>query len=348
MLKHVVMKKNLFAITLILLLPAVMLAQGNKDFNVVFYDVENLFDTIDHPDVRDEEFTPNSEKKWTSERYSTKLGNLSKVLSASTNDGLPEVIGLCEVENKGVVADLLTTGSLKKGKYQIVHEDSPDGRGIDVAFAYRKKALKVVSHESITVNLPGDDARPTRDILHVTTVIKKKDTVHFFVNHWPSRYGGAEKSQPKRIQAAEDLREVVDDILGKDRMAKIVIMGDFNDYPDNASVWETLKAREKVEPEDAMALVNLAFPMEENGQGSYNYRGDWGMLDQIIVSQGLMSEASKGLIADENSLRIVKEEWMLFTHPKYGDKRPNRTYGGDNYYGGYSDHLPVVADLTVR
>ncbi len=335
---------SMVLVTLMLVTSLQVFAQ--QGFNVTFYNVENLFDTTDDPEVRDEEFTPEGDKKWTEERYTIKLDKLSRVLSASVEDGLPEVIGLCEVENRGVVEDLMKTGKLKKGKYSIVHQDSPDGRGIDVALAYRKKALKVIDFKAHTVDLPGENARPTRDILHVRTIVAKKDTVHFFINHWPSRYGGEEKSRPKRIQAAEVLREVVDELLEKQPRAKLVIMGDFNDYPDNVSIQETLDAQEAGKTSKPTSLVNLAASIKGE-QGSYNYRGNWGMLDQIIVSQSLVSEGSSGMRCTSGSLRIVKEEWMLYTDPKSGAQKPNRTYGGNNYYGGFSDHLPVVVDFKL-
>lgn len=344
---HTTMKMK-YLLLLTVLLPATFFAQTTKEFSVVFYNVENLFDTKDDEGVMDEEYTPESEKQWTDERYRDKLEKLGKVLSASTADGLPEVIGLCEVENRGVVEDLMKQRQFKKGKYKVVHEDSPDGRGIDVAFVYSKKALKVIAHEALTVNLPGEDARPTRDILHVTAVLPKKDTVHFFVNHWPSRYGGEEQSQPKRMMAAKELRGIVDELLTENHGAKIVIMGDFNDYPTNESMNGLLRAKSSAIPEDTLSLVNLAYALNEQGLGSYNYRGEWGMLDQIIVSQSLLSPTSKGLCADMKCLGIVKEEWMLYTNTEYGDQRPSRTYGGDNYYGGYSDHLPVVARFGLR
>lgn len=340
------MKSLLIATTLSLLtIPATVSGQS-KSVSIVFYNVENLFDTINQPNVADEEFTPQSEKKWNSERYQAKLDNVSKVLAASGKDDLPAVIGMCEVENQHVVDDLVHHKNLKKGKYKIVHEDSPDGRGIDVALAYNKKLFKCISHETLSVKLPGENARPTRDILHVIGRLAKQDTIHLFVNHWPSRYGGEEESEPNRIAAAETLRDKVNEVLEESPDAKILIMGDFNDYPLNNSIQITLNAKERQDAEHATDLVNLAFPMHRAGVGSYNYRGEWGVLDQMMASQGLVN-AQRGAAVSDADFYIVKEQWMLYVHPKYGDEKPNRTYGGDTYYGGFSDHLPVGVSVKL-
>ncbi len=319
-------------------------AQKTKPFNVVFYNVENLFDTLNHPVKNDDEFTPSSEKKWTAPRYTTKLNKLSLALSTAGGETLPSAIGLCEVENRKVVVDLLKTDKLRKGKYKIIHYESPDFRGIDCAFAYRKKHLKVLSHRAIPVTL-ADTSRTTRDILYVKGLAYKKDTVHFFVNHWPSRYGGQEKSEPKRLRAAYVLRVEVEKIMKRNPKAKIVIMGDFNDYPQNKSMTETLSATPNPTPSRPQDLFNLMSAGQDRGEGSYNYRGNWGMLDQIVVSYPLL-QASIGLIGTPDCAQPVKEEFMLYTNPDNGEQKPNRTYGGNRYYGGYSDHLPVRATLV--
>jgi len=339
------MKQGLLTLAIFMQLasPAAM-AQKTKAVKVVFYNVENLFDTIDQPNVEDEEFTPVSAKQWTRPRYQAKLDHLAQVLAASGKGELPAIIGLCEVENRGVVEDLAHHGPLKKGKYNVVHEDSPDGRGIDVALIYRKTAFHYIRHENIRVVLPGDD-RPTRDILHVVGTVGKKDTLHLFVNHWPSRYGGEDTSEPKRIAAAETLRAEVDKLLTANPDVKILIMGDFNDYPDNNSIFQVLNAKEDPIEEDETNLVDLAYKLHKEGKGSYNYKGEWGFLDQMIVSEGLLN-ATTGVSAKNRDFNAVQEEWMMYKDPKYGDIKPNRTYGGDNYYGGYSDHLPVRVELA--
>lgn len=331
---------------ILLLGPWCSYAQRSSEVSIVFYNVENLFDTIDQPDIDDQEYTPTGKKQWNSERYTAKLDNLSKVLAASAGSSLPALIGLCEVENEAVAKDLMHNKLLRKGKYRVIHEDSPDQRGIDVALAYRKKQFRYIRHEMIPVALPSDAERPTRDILHVVGMLARKDTIHLFINHWPSRYGGAEKSEPKRIAAARTLRQRVDTILKSSPTAKILIMGDFNDYPSNSSIAETLNAKSPTNAHPT-SLINLAAPAQQSGQGSHAYRGEWGMLDQIIISVGLQS-ATTGASTQPEDFFIVKEPWMLYVNPKNGEEKPNRTYGGNAYYGGFSDHLPVGVKLTLR
>ena len=301
---------------------------------IVFYNVENLFDTIDDPKINDEEFLPQSDKHWNSERYNKKLNDLSKVISSIDKEELPELIGLAEIENQQVLEDLIHTQYLSKGNYQIVHVDSPDKRGIDVALLYRKGEFKVLSFEPLHV----DPAFETRDILHVYGKLGK-DKVHLFVNHWPSRWGGTEKSEPNRIVAAQTLKNKVDEILSKNQEAKIIIMGDMNDEPDNKSIAEVLGAKS---PASKAQLYDLMIPLDEQNKGSYAYRGQWNMLDNLIVSGSVLH--GKGFVASDQLGQIFHAKWMEYTN-KNGEMSPNRTYGGPNYYGGVSDHFPVYLEL---
>jgi predicted extracellular nuclease len=321
--------------------------EKNKDvLSIVFYNVENLFDTIDAPDIEDEEFTPGSEKNWNQEKYQKKLEDLSRVLSSIMKDELPDIIGLSEVENKTVLEDLIETGALKKGKYKIVHQDSPDGRGIDVALLYRKNELKDMDYKTIRIDFPFDLELKTRDILHVEGLARDGEKIHFFVNHWSSRWGGMLESEPKRIECAFNLRKTLDDILSREENPRFIIMGDFNDEPTNRSVMEVLGAankRKNINPED---LYNLYYNSHNEGdKGTYNYRGTWNMLDQIIVSYNLI-ERPGYYSCSYDGAGIFKEDWMLY-ETRDGIKVPNRTYGGPNYYGGISDHFPVYLRLEV-
>jgi len=309
-----------------------------KTIEVVFYNVENLFDTIDDTTVWDDHFLPDSLKKWTDERYDKKLTDLAKVLTEISEDDLPEVIGVCEVENRKVVEDLFTTDSLKKGKFKIIHEESPDFRGIDVALAYNSELFSELYHEKIRYSFSFEPETTTRDILYAK-LFSCGDTLHFFVNHWPSRRGGQEKSEPKRLKAATVLRTKIDSILLRDKQAKVIAMGDFNDYPNNKSMTEIMNC----EPGANQRLTNLTYQFHEDGLGTYNYRGEWGMLDQFIVSDGLLYSA-EGCATSDSSAAIFKEDWMMY-FPEQGSPSPNRTYGGPNYYGGYSDHLPIRLTL---
>ncbi len=309
-----------------------------KELALAFYNVENLFDTIDDPFTADDEFTPGTEKDWNALRYNDKLSKLGNALSQGQSIQ-PALIGLCEIENRTVLEDLANTTGLNRGKYEIVHFDSPDQRGIDVGLLYAKGKIKVLNREALKVTLEETD-RPTRDILYVKCNIIKGPVLHVFVNHWPSRGGGEDETRPKRIAAATVLRKKIDSILKEDQEASILCMGDFNDYPVDQSIFEILGA-------EAMgagtALVNMMNGLKENERGSYNYRGDWGFLDQIIVSRNLIDGSLPDLKA--NTTKPYFSEDMLYIDQKYGDEKPNKTYGGSKYYGGFSDHLPVFTVL---
>lgn len=320
------------------------LNQGDQ-LTILFYNVENLFDTLDNPLTEDDDFTPNSYKKWDTDRYFQKQANLAKVIKASGDD-LPLFMGLAEVENKRVVQDLINTRDLKKGNYGIVHEESPDERGIDVAFLYQKEYFEVENHKPITITFSFNYSITTRDILYVKGKLANGERLHFFVNHWSSRREGKEETEPKRLEAAHRLREEVNMILDKDKDAKIIIMGDFNDYPDDKSIVEVLQATDKW-PQPEGGLVNLVAEREAIGDGTHNYRGDWGFLDQMIVTPSLIN-SEEGLTTSLEGVRAVKEDWMLYHHKKFDEYKPSKTYGGPKYYGGYSDHLPLLMKLFIK
>ncbi|UTW60702.1 hypothetical protein KFE98_11645 [bacterium SCSIO 12741] len=208
---------------------------------IMFYNVENLFDTIDNPKTKDEEFTPDSDKKWGLERYQTKLDRLAQVVLSVDSMGPVAVLGLAEVENRAVLEDLIAHPSLANRRWGIVHEQSPDFRGIDVALIYDSAWYQPNGYDYVTVKLPNSD-RTTRDILKVTGQLKGGEQMAFFVNHWPSRYGGQEASEPGRIAAAKVLRKEVSAYDKRNPDGNFVAMGDFNDYPTNKSVQEILGA----------------------------------------------------------------------------------------------------------
>lgn len=312
-----------------------------NEYTVISYNVENLFDTVDDPKIPDEEFLPTSEKKWDSERYQKKLNDLVRVITEINSKELPEIVGLVEVENRTVLEDLTRTGVLKNQKYGIIHEESPDYRGIDVALIYRQDAFQEVSHETLPVVFPDDPEFKTRDILHVTGKIKKK-TVHVFVNHWPSRIGGDEKTEPKRVLAASVLKSKTDQILAEDPSARIIIMGDMNDEPANKSLYETLGAES---PDSGARLVNLMMPDDAKSMGTYFYSGSWNMLDNLVVSDALI-KGKRFRVVDDKGF-IFTNDWMTFTN-KNGIKTPNRSYVGNKYVAGVSDHFPVYLKLNVR
>jgi predicted extracellular nuclease len=308
---------------------------------VAFYNVENLFDTIDDPLKIDEDFTPAGKLQWNAARYQEKLSRIAEVIHLLPGN-LPVFVGLCEIENRSVLEDLVKQSTLnvspKKGYYEIIHADSPDERGIDVAAIYDASQLKNVRFEYYTVNLPDTKDPYTRDILHAQGTMSG-ETLHFFVNHWPSRSGGQTESEPNRLAVAALLKSKIDAVLSTDAKAKIVIMGDFNDHPDDKSVHEVLGASEL----PLAPLYNQMYSIHAAGNGSYFYKGEWGALDQMITSEGLMN--SKGWHADAQSAGVLRDEKILF-RDKDGVARPSRSYAGDTYKGGYSDHLPVFLLLN--
>lgn len=312
--------------------------QKSREISIGFYNVENLFDTFDDPDKDDDEFLPTADREWTQERYADKVVKLSTVISKLGNS-LPTIVGLCEVENQEVIEDLTKANALKKGKYEVVHYESPDMRGIDVGLMYRKDKFKVIYSKPIPVTLPETE-RPTRDILYVKGKVTKGPELHVFVNHWPSRWGGAEESEYKRILAARTLKANIDSIIATDSNALIISMGDYNDYPYNKSITEVLDADSL---NSSSTLVNLMAGLEKEYRGSFNYRGDWGFLDQFIVTRTLTDHELPDIVSSSTMPYFFEE--MVYTNEQYGDVKPNRTYGGTNYYGGYSDHLPVYTIL---
>ncbi len=340
------MKKTLLTVLGILIITLVAAQKKDQVLTVMFYNVENLFDTENDPKIEDEEFTPESEKAWDMERYEKKLDDIASVIQAVNEAETPEIIGLCEVENLKVLEDLIQTKGLKRGNYGIVHHNSPDTRGIDCALLYKMEEFTVSSSEAIPVSFPFDSALTTRDILHVTGKTSDNETLHLFVNHWSSRWGGQKESEPKRLYCAVQLRMAVDKIMNEDPEAKIIIMGDFNDEPTNRSVFEMLLANNKRKNTRNRELYNLMYDAHnQKNEGSYNYQGTWNMLDQIIVSQPVLKD-TRGWHCSYEDGRILKADFMLYHNEEKDEYTPNRTYGGPNYYGGISDHLPVYVNLV--
>lgn len=333
----------LISLGLLLLIPPVN-AQNRRDYSVVFYNVENLFDTLDNPQINDDDFLPHGKLKWTQQRYQQKLSHLSSVLSSINSNDLPEIIGLCEVENRGVLEDLTHQKALRKGRYRIVHDDSPDYRGIDCALIYRPSKFKYISHNTIAVSI--SESYKTRDILYTKGIVGRRDTLHIFVNHWPSRRGGLTKSEPNRIIAARHLRGAVDSIMNINSNSNIIIMGDFNDQPSNKSVHKVLNAVDPNQTIEGTALVNLMYPPHNRGLGSYNYRGNWNMLDNMIVSRNLLTK-KRGYHVYPQEGHIYSPHWISY-QKKSQQWAPSRTYSGKRYFGGYSDHYPVYFKLIKK
>jgi hypothetical protein len=217
--------------------------RGDNAIRLVFYNTENLFDPADDSLTNDDEYTPTGLRGWTYNRFQRKLLNLSKVFISIGGWEAPEIIGMCEIENRFVLYKLISDTPLSKIGYKIIHKDSPDPRGIDVAMIYRPDKFVPVTYKAIPVRFPNDPGGRTRDILYVKGKVLGKETLHVFINHWPSRYGGYSATKPKRAVVASILRHYTDSIMQSDQFARIVIMGDFNDEPNDESITKILMAR---------------------------------------------------------------------------------------------------------
>lgn len=307
----------------------------------MFYNVENLYDTQNDPKTNDDEFTPQGKIPWTQERLNTKINHIGQVISDICKPGMPDMIGFAEVENQQVLEMLTASAALSKTNYRIVHFDSPDERGIDVALLYKPETFTVVSSEPLKVELPDNDR--TRDILYVKGRLASGEILHVFVNHWPSRREGPSLSEPKRMAAAQVLRDKIDALQKTDKTPNILVMGDFNDEPSDNSIATGLKAQNPQKVRSNTDLYSLLYPEFKNGEGSLFYK-DWDLFDQLIVS-GNMLTRKKGLRTSTKDAGIFKAEYLLFKN-KNGESRPNRTMG-EKYYGGYSDHLPVFVKLYL-
>lgn len=314
-------------------------------YNILFYNTENLFDTLDDPVTADEEFTPQGLRHWTNKRFNRKINNLAKVILNSSGWDLPIIIGLCEIENRHVLEMLLMNTPLNSFPFNIIHKDSPDGRGIDVALLYNEDLFYPVKYKYLPLIGESNSVIKTREILYVSGVVDKIDTVHIFLNHWSSRYGGLLETRPMRILAAKTLNKEIKILSEKHVDPKIVIMGDFNDQPCDISISRYLKTAEsltKIKPE---AIYNLSVYPESKVDGTIKYRGHWSVFDQIIVS-GTLLETDKGLITMYRSASIVELPFLFTKDEKYGGLKLNRTYMGYKYKGGFSDHLPVMIKLS--
>ncbi len=346
------MKSHLILFLLFCFLP--LHAQENKDtltFRILSYNVENLFDCHHDSLKNDYEFLPGAIRHWNYTKYKKKLDNIARVIIAAGEWNPPALVALCEVENDSVMRDLTRYSILKEADYRYVMTQSPDERGIDVALLYRRDLFRLLSSHSIPVPKLRKDSRPTRDILHVCGLLLNKDTLDVFVVHFPSRSGGTKESEPDRLSAAQNLKTATDSLFHIRHRAQILILGDFNDYPTNKSIKQILKA------EAPPAVSGLLHPqrlyhllarkaVHRKEFGSYKYRGEWGLLDHIIVSGNLL-QAQSPLYSDETKADVFSPPFLLTEDKKYGGRQPFRTYNGMKYQSGYSDHLPVWADFLL-
>jgi predicted extracellular nuclease len=323
--------------------------RSRNSFRIMFYNVENLFHPDNDPKKRDDEFTPDGTRNWSFYRYKDKIQNIYKVIVAVGGWDLPDIIGFCEIENRQALEDLLQKTPLQNTDYQIIHHESPDNRGIDVALFYRKTKFTPIIDFPIRINFPAElSTRPTRDILYVKGLTNRADTLHIFINHWPSRYGGQMETEALRNFCGNLVKSKVDSLLKIDNRANIIITGDFNDYPKDKSISNSLGAQSDFSKIKANELYNLSYHlMEEKNLGTLRFQGQWGVLDQFILSGTLLDTLNNSFTSKEH-VHIFSVDWLLEKDERYGGYQPYRTYRGFKFNGGYSDHLPTYLDLHFK
>lgn len=321
------------------------LAYSRDGLCVMFYNVENYFDCADDPHKRDGDFLPDGKYNWTEKRFWEKTKHIAKVITVLGDGQFPDLIGMAEVENEEVVRCLTEKSALRKAKYQYVYSESPDIRGIDVCLLYNRFAFKVLNAEDILVHFPESPQKKTRNILYVKGQTARRENLHVFVCHWPSRYGGSKVSESLRCRAADILRAKVDSLFLRDENAKILIMGDMNDEPENISVKTHLGALPDTASCRPAQLYDLMWSrsQDRNQLKSHKYQNRWYMLDHLIVSTSLMYNP----LQEKAEAGILQADFLLQEDSKKLGKKPFRTYSGYRYIGGYSDHLPVYMYLKT-
>jgi len=338
-------KRFLLLLCWSLCLPAWLFSQESGRYKIVSYNVENFFDTVSVSKSHNQDFTPSGKFEWNTQRYQTKIANLSKVVNPVCDTTPLLFLGVCEVENKKVIRDWLKHPAMAKHKLTFIHFDSVDPRGIDVALLYNRKLFKPKYKELLQPKFDFDTLYRARGILYVRGKFGKEE-IHVFVNHWSSRKGGAEKSDSRRIKTAELLRKKIDEINAKQYNAKIIVMGDFNDPPFANSVAEVLQAKQSSIALKEKVLFNLMSEAAQRGQYTFNFEGEQDMLDQIIVSENFV-RSDCNLCIDKKRGYVFQPKWLMYKSSKFG-VMPFRTYEGFKYTGGFSDHLPVYTDLVVK
>ena len=310
-----------------------------SEYTIAFYNLENLFDIHNDAIKHDGDFLPGSEKRWTKKRYERKLYNLGQVISKigfENTQRPPAIVGLAEIENKNVINDLIQSKDLEPYDYGLVHYDSQDERGIDVALIYDKTVFTVEDSKTYSVYLENDIGEQdyTRDILLVSGLFKS-ERLHIIVNHWPSRREGGLISNSKRVKAAEKVIEIISVIKADHSKPKILVMGDFNDNPSNDSI-KLLSIKGE--------LYNPMETLLSYSRGSVNHKFKWNLFDQILFSTNFFETELNKLKFDEAN--IFDEKFLKQYKGKFKGQ-PFRTYVGKKYKGGYSDHFPVYVQLNI-
>jgi hypothetical protein len=316
---------------------------------VAFYNLENFYDTVNNPNINDEDFLPSGAKNYNSKIYWTKVQHLATVVSEIGTDANPDgiaIIGVAEIENDTVLNDLIHHPLLKDRRYEIVHYDSRDIRGVDVALLYNPKYFTVLNSKKLFVHLPegAKSSYFTRDVLWVKGILNG-DTIHVFVNHWPSRVGGEQRSAPGRAAAAQVDKNFIDSIEKYRPDAKIIVMGDLNDDPLNESVTKVLGAKGNINEVKPGGLYNPWVELYKKGIGTLAYNDAWGLFDQIILSYSWLNKNQPGYFFYRQ--HIFNKEYMVENIGKYKGY-PMRTWDGNVYRGGYSDHFATYIILLKK
>ena len=314
------------------------------DFSILFYNVENLFDTKDDSIKNDHDYLPGGIRGWNRERFNDKINKISKVILSSAGWDPPPLIGLCEVENNYVLQRLVKNTALLSYGYKFIHKESPDERGIDVAVLYDPAKFYPLFYRFYPVKSENGEILKSREILHVCGLTNPGDTIHFFVNHWPSRYSGLMNTQKLRFSAATALAEKTTQLLVKNSKSKIIIVGDFNDQPNDKSILEVLNANPVGMGIENTSLYNLSFAWMNDEIQTLKYQSQWNVFDQIIVS-GYLLNTSEGVRCHAADGKIVQLPFLLEPDENYGGVKPFRTFVGATYQKGFSDHLPVLLPL---
>ena len=334
----------LFPLFLLLLPSAVFPKNGLR---VVWYNVENLFDTRHDSLHNDLEFTPEGKRSWTSGRYYNKLNQVARVLIASGHGELPALVGMAEVENYAVLRDLLRSSPLKTSDYRVLHFESPDVRGIDVALLYRPAAFRLLEGRRVGIRYPDSVSAggKTRDLLVATGVVPNGDTLSVLLCHAPSKRGGAEQSLPKRMYVMQRLRAELDAVQAAYPGGYLLVMGDFNDTPESECLRDGLRASLTPEALPEHGLYNMAARWAGcTSEGSYKYKAEWSMIDQMMASAGLLRPT--GLYVLPDGLRIMHDDFLLMPDTRYLGSKPRRSYSNQFYDAeGFSDHLPIYLDI---
>lgn len=312
---------------------------SSDSIQIVFYNVENLFDVFDDPKTEDEEFTSQGLRKWNEVKYKRKINHLSQSILSLTSYQTPEIIGLCEIENREVIKDLVNVQLFKQSPYKIIHNNSRDRRGIDMGLIYDSTKINPLFIQFIPVQLKNENY--SRELLYLKVLINS-DSLHLFVNHWPSRYAGTRDSDASRMIASRLLVVKCDSIIEKNINAKIIIMGDFNDEPSDRSLLHLTDY--KIEGSEGHAFCNLMADII-NSKGTIKYQGQWFVFDQFIVTANLLNP---NMNLSVRYTEIAMQQFLFEKDLKYLGRKPFRTYNGFRYLGGFSDHLPIKLILNVK